>query len=86
MQRTRPWDRFHYQHLDQFEISNKGNVVLFHLKLPLQMCIHLMFYISLLEYCASSVIPNHDVLSCPPIELINGPKYEVKEIQLHSYA
>jgi hypothetical protein len=42
--------------------------------------LHPMFHCSLLEPCISSTIPDHFRPHPPPVELLNGPKYEVAAI------
>ena len=77
---TRPSDKLDYQRLSPFIISNQINDVAFHLDLPPHMHLHPVFHVSLLEPYIGSSIPNRVVLPPPPVQLVDGPEFEVKAI------
>jgi hypothetical protein len=61
-------------------ISHQINDVAFRLDLPQHMHLHLVFHVSLLEPYAITSITNRFVPLPPPIQLAEGPKYEVAAI------
>jgi hypothetical protein len=77
---TRPCDKLDYQRLGPFMISHKINDVTFRLELPLDMKLHLVFHVSLLESCTSTSILDRVFLPPPPVYLAKGPEYEVQGI------
>ena len=78
---TRPCAKLDYQRLDPFIINGKINDVTFRLHLSSQLRIHLVFHSnSLLQPCEKSSIPNCTTPPPPPIELADGPEYEVAAI------
>ena len=77
---TRPCDKLDYQRLGPFIISNQINEVAFHLDLPPDMHLHPVFHVSLLEPYIISSIPDRVVLPPPPVQLVDGPEFEVKAI------
>jgi hypothetical protein len=77
---TRPCEKLDYQRLGPFIISNQINDVAFRLDLPPQMHLHPVFHVSLLEPYMGSSIPNRVVLPPPPVQLVDGPEFEVKAI------
>ena len=69
-----------YRRLGPFRIIGKINDVAFRLDLPPQLRIHLVFHSSLLEPYEDSTILGHIKQPPPPIELEDGPEYEVVTI------
>jgi hypothetical protein len=78
--RLRPCEKFDYRRLGPFHIIGKINDVTFHLDLPPQLRIHLVFHSSLLEPYQDNTIPGSIIQPPPPIELEDGPEYEVAAI------
>src|SRR5579862_4462106 len=52
----------------------------FRLELPMQMCIHLVFHVSLLELHQKNHFPGRVQLPPPPIELEDDVEWEVEEV------
>jgi hypothetical protein len=77
---TRPCDKLDFQRLGPFFISGKVNEVAFRLDLPSHMHLHPVFHVSLLEPCATNSIPNRVVPPPPPLQLLDGPEYEVEAV------
>ena len=77
---TRPCDKLDYQRLGPFIISHQINDVAFRLDLPPHMHLHLVFHVSLLEPYNASSIPDRVVLPPPPVQLVDGPEFEVKVV------
>ena len=77
---TRPCDKLDYQRLGPFTISNQINEVVFRLDLPPEMHLRPVFHVSLLEPYIMSSIPDRVVLPPPPVQLVDGPEFEVKAI------
>ena len=69
-----------YRRLGPFRIIGKINDVAFRLDLPPQLRIHPVFHSSLLEPYQDSTIPGRIKQPPPPIELEDGPEYEVVAI------
>ena len=74
----RSCDKFDFQRLGPFVISNEVNDFAFYLDLPSHMHLHPVFHVSLSELWTSSSILNRVVPPSPPIQLVEGPKYEVE--------
>ena len=70
MKTTRPCEKLDFQRLGAFVISGQVNDVAF--------C--LVFHVSLLEPYTSSSIPNRSIPPPPPVQLLDGPEYEVEAI------
>ena len=77
---TRPCEKLDFQRLGPFVISGQVNDVAFRLDLPSHMHLHPVFHVSLLEPFTSSSIPNRVVPPPPPVQLLDGPEYEVEAI------
>jgi hypothetical protein len=77
---TRPCDKLDYQRLGPFIISHQINDVAFRLDLPPHMHLHPVFHVSLLEPYNASSIPDRVVPPPPPVQLVDGPEFEVKAI------
>ena len=77
---TRPCNKLDYQRLGPFVISDQINDVTFRLHLPQHMHLHPVFHVSLLEPYASTSIPDRVIPAPPPIQLAEGPEYEVETI------
>ena len=77
---TGPCQKLDYRRLGSFRIIGKINNVAFRLDLPPQLRIHPVFRSSLLEPYQESTIPGHIIKPPPPIELEDGPEYEVAAI------
>ena len=77
---TRPCNKLDYQRLGPYLITKQINEVPFQLDLPPYICLHPVFHVSRLEPYASNSIPYRVVPPPPPIELDEGPEYEVKAI------
>jgi hypothetical protein len=75
-----PCDKLDYQRLGPFVISAQINDVAYRVDLPLLLRLHLVFHFSLLEPCISSTIPNRVWPPPPPVQLLDGPEYEVAAI------
>ena len=80
MKTTEPCDKLDFQRLGPFVISDQVNGVAFHLDLPPHICLHPIFHVSLLEQWTSSSIPNRVIPPPPPVQLVEGPEYEVEAI------
>ena len=80
MKTTRPCNKLDFQRLGPFVISGEVNDVASHLDLPSHMRLHPVFHVSLLEPYTSSSIPNWSIPPPPPIQLLDGPEYEVEAI------
>ena len=80
MKTTRPCDKLDYQRLGPFVIVDQINDVAFRLDLPSHMRIHPVFHVSLLEPWVPSSIPGRVVPPQPPLELVDGPEFEVEAI------
>ena len=80
MKTTRPCDKLDYQRVGPFEISGQINDVPFRLDLPQGMHLHPVFHISLLELYVPTLIPDRDIPPPPPVELAEGPEYQVEAI------
>ena len=52
----------------------------FRLDLPQHMHLHPVFHVSLLEPYVPSLIPDMVILPLPPVELAEGPEYQVEAI------
>ena len=74
---TRPCEKLDYRRLGPFRIIGKINDVAFRLELPPQLRIHPVFHSSLLEPYHESTIPGRITQPPSPIELEDGPEYEV---------
>jgi hypothetical protein len=61
-------------------ISAQINDVAYRLDLPPHLHLHLVFHCSILEPCIISTIPNCVRPTPPPVQLLDGPKYEVAAI------
>jgi hypothetical protein len=61
-------------------ISAQINDVAYRLDLPPHLRQHPIFHCSLLEPCTTSTIPNCVQLPPPPVQLLDGPEYEVVAI------
>ena len=66
--------------IKSFPYYRKHNDVAFRLNLPPQLRIHPVFHSSLLEPYQDSTIPGRIKQPPPPIELEDGPEYEVVAI------
>jgi hypothetical protein len=77
---TRPCEKLDYQRLGPFVIVDQVNDVAFRLDLPSHMHIHPVFHVSLLEPWTSTSIPGRVIPPPPPIQLVDGPEYEVEAI------
>jgi hypothetical protein len=77
---TRPCEKLDYRRLGPFRIIGKINDVAFRLDLPPQLRIHPVFHSSLLEPYQENTIPGRITQPPPPIELEDGPEYEVADI------
>ena len=75
MKTTRPCDKLDYQRLGPFVISGQINDVAFRLDLPQHMHLH-----PVLEPYVSSLIPDRVIPPLPPVELAEGPEYQVEAI------
>ena len=80
MKTTRPCDKLDYEYLGPFVIVHQINDITFRLDLPSHIHIHLMFHVSFLEAWKSSSIPGWVIPLLHPIQLVDGPKFEVKAI------
>mgnify|MGYP000267595189 CR=1 FL=1 len=81
MKTTTPCDKLDFQHLGSFVSSDQGKDVAFCLDLPSQNTrLHPIFHVSLLEPWTSSSIPNRVIPPPPPVQLVEGPEYEVEAI------
>ena len=76
---TRPCEKLDYRRLGPFRIIGQINDVAFRLDLP-QLRIHPVFHSSLLEPYQESTMPGRITQPPPPIELEDGPEYEVAAI------
>jgi hypothetical protein len=77
---TRPCDKLDYQRLGPFVITERINDATFGLDLPATLRRHPVFHSFLLEPCHTSSIPNRVVPPPPPLQLADGPEYEVASI------
>jgi transposase InsO family protein len=77
---TRPCAKLDYQRLGPFVISAQINDVAYRLDLPSHLRLHPVFHCSLLEPCITSAIPNRVRPPPPPVQLLDGPEYEVAAI------
>jgi hypothetical protein len=77
---TRPCRKLDYQRFGPCVISGKINDVTFRLDLPPHMCLHLVFYVSLLEPNTSNSILGRVSTPLPPVKVSNGSEYEVVAI------
>ena len=75
-----PCEKLDYQCLGHFLITAWINDATFRLNLPAHMQPHPIFHSSLLEPCHTSSIPNRVVPPPPPIQLVDGPEYEIASI------
>ena len=76
----RSCEKLDYKCLGPFVITKRINDVTFRLDLPTNLRLHLVFHSSLLEPYNTSSIPNRVVLPPPPLQLADGPEYEVASI------
>ena len=77
---TQPCDKLDYKRLGSFVITKWINDATFRLDLPANLRIHTVFHSSLLEPYHTSSIPNRVVPPSPPLQLVDGPVYEVASI------
>ena len=77
---TRPCAKLDYQRLGPFIITEWVNDATFRIDLPAHLRLHPVFHSSLLEPCHASSIPNRLVPPPPPLQLVDGPEYEVASI------
>jgi hypothetical protein len=77
---TRPCDKRDYQHLGPFFITERINDATFRLDLPPNLRLHPVFHSSLLDSCHTSSLLDCVVSPLPPLQLDDGPEYDVASI------